>query len=83
MTLSRIAPQTLTDQPLPRTGKHGIYLYGWWQLPSGAVVEVRKITGESNPECVVRRLNADAEMEPGEFVLRLSFLAKHGKQVTK
>ncbi|WP_213956310.1 hypothetical protein [Variovorax sp. dw_954] len=56
-------------------------LYQWWELPSGQCVELRRIVGHHNPEAVVRNVNADGEMAPGEYVLTLRFLVTHGRKV--
>lgn len=77
------AVRTITaEQPLhvPRM-HHGAELYQWWKLPSGQVVELRRIVGQHTPECVVRNINADGEMAPGEYVLTLRFLVAHGRRV--
>ena len=68
------------DQPAPGP-RAQVELYQWWSLPSGQVVELRRIAGQQNPECTVRNINAEGEMAPGEYVLTLRFLVKHGKKV--
>jgi hypothetical protein len=60
-----------------------VLLYTWFLLPSGRMVEVRKITGDHKPVVVVRYVNDNGELAHGEFVLLLSFLVQHGKAVAK
>jgi hypothetical protein len=69
-----------TNQPLFEQ-RPAVTLYSWWRLPSGQVVELRRITGQHNPEVTVRNINEDGEMAAGEYVLTLRFLATHGKRV--
>lgn len=72
------------DQPPPAeipTRRPELLLYTWWQLPSGQVVELRKIVGEHNPEVVVRNVNDDGEMAAGEYCLTLRFLVTRAKRV--
>lgn len=67
----------------------------WFLMPSGKTVEVcrveccevvrldargRRMTVEEH-EVVLRYLNNDGAMAPGEFLLALDFLLKHGKHV--
>jgi hypothetical protein len=66
--------------PGPRPSKP-IERYSWWLLPSGQLIEVRKIEGEHQPEVVVRNINENSEMAPGEYKLRMAFLVRFGKQV--
>lgn len=70
------------DQPpaFPRI-QHNATLYQWWRLPSGQIVELRKIEGQRAPECTVRNVNEDGELAPGEYVLTLRFLVTHGRKV--
>jgi len=56
-------------------------LFDWWQLPSGKLISIRKITGVSRPELTVRYINDDGAMEPGEFFISMAFLAAHGKRI--
>lgn len=73
-----------SEQPLPMPRQqHGLELYQWWRLPSGQVVEVRRIEGVSAPECVVRNLNDDGEMASGEYSLTLRFLVTRAKRVKR
>lgn len=72
------ALKVIPVEPGPR---QPLTVYSWWTLPSGQVVEVRKIEGEHQPEVVVRNINENSELAPGEYRLRLSFLVRHGKQV--
>ncbi|WP_017760682.1 hypothetical protein [Pseudacidovorax intermedius] len=72
------------DQPPPAeipTQRPVLMLYSWWKLPSGQVVELRKISGEHNPEVVVRNVNSDGEMAQGEYNLSLRFLVTRAKRV--
>jgi hypothetical protein len=70
------------DQPTPiQRVQHQASLYQWWKLPSGQVVELRRIVGQHNPEVVVRNVNENGEMAPGEYVLTLRFLVNHGQKV--
>lgn len=72
------------EQPMPMPRQqHGLELYQWWKLPSGQVVEVRRIVGTSAPECVVRNLNDDGEMASGEYNLTLRFLVTRAKKVKR
>jgi len=67
----------LLDQPLPTevpTHRPDVSLYSWWKLPSGQVVELRRILGTHAPEVVVRNVNDDGEMAAGEYNLTLRFL---------
>jgi hypothetical protein len=66
--------------PRPRPA-WSIERYSWWTLPSGQLIEVRRIEGEHQPEVVVRNINENSEMAPGEYRLRLAFLVRFGKQV--
>lgn len=77
--------RTITcEQPLPTPRQqHGLALYQWWKLPSGQVVEVRRILGTSAPECVVRNVNEDGEMAAGEYCLTLRFLVTRAKKVKR
>jgi len=76
--LTTRAPQVIAVEPGVRSA---LQLYQWWTLPSGQVVEVRKIEGEHQPEVVVRNINENSEMAPGEYKLRLTFLVRFCKQV--
>lgn len=67
---------------MPRM-QHGADLYQWWRLPSNQIVEIRRIAGAANPECVVRNINADGEMSHGEYALSLRFIVLYGEQVKK
>lgn len=72
------------DQPPPAeipARRPQLSLYDWWLLPSGQIVELRKISGEHNPEVVVRNVNSDGEMAPGEYCLTLRFLVTRAKRV--
>lgn len=70
------------EQPLPiPRQQHHAGLYQWWKLPSGQVVELRRITGQRNPEVIVRNINQDGEMAPGEYSLTLRFLVNHAQKV--
>lgn len=61
-----------------------LQMYGWWRLASGAIVELRRFqTEEGQAQVVVRTINEDGEMSPGEFVLTLRFLRMHGKPVMR
>lgn len=61
-----------------------VEIYSWWRLASGNIVELRRFqTVEGQPQCVVRDVNADGEMAPGEYVLTLRFLRAHGKPVMR
>lgn len=65
----------------------------WLKLPSGKVVEVRRLNlvrmprkdGDKGPrlatEVTLRFLNADGAMAPGEFALSLTFINTHCKRV--
>lgn len=53
----------------------------WFRLPSGKVVEVCGTKGPRHVEVVLRYLDDDGAMAPGEFQLSLEFLLKHGKRV--
>ena len=76
------ARRIISDQPLPaRRVQQRAELYQWWELPSGQVVELRRIAGQHAPECTVRNVNADGEMAAGEYVLTLRFLVTYGKKV--
>ncbi|CAN7472595.1 hypothetical protein LJR130_003819 [Variovorax sp. LjRoot130] len=68
------------DQPAPGP-RPQVSLYQWWKLPSGQVVELRRIAGQHNPEVTVRNVNENGEMAPGEYVLTLRFLVNHGQKV--
>lgn len=73
-----------TEQPIPiPRQQHGLDLYQWWKLPSGQVVEVRRIVGAGTPECVVRNVNTDGEMAAGEYSLTLRFLVTRAKKVKR
>ena len=74
--------QVTVDQPEFEI-RPPVTLYSWWCLPSGQGVDVRRITGQHNPEVVVRNVNDDGEMAAGEYVLTLPFLVKHGRRVVK
>lgn len=50
------------------------YLFRRFSLPSGKLVEVRRIHDGDKPEVAVREVNDDDELAPGEFNLTLSFL---------
>ncbi len=67
--------------PVERGPRGSMELYSWWTLPSGQVVEVRRIVGEHHPEVVVRNVNENSELAAGEYSLALTFLVRHGKQV--
>ncbi|MET3514329.1 desulfoferrodoxin (superoxide reductase-like protein) [Pseudacidovorax sp. 1753] len=72
------------DQPPPSEIPHArppLHLYDWWLLPSGQIVELRKISGEHNPEVVVRNINSDGEMAAGEYCLSLRFLVTRATRV--
>ncbi|WP_225784691.1 hypothetical protein [Xenophilus sp. Marseille-Q4582] len=75
------------DQPLPAEiparAAQPISLYSWFRLPSGQIVELRKITGDRNPEVVVRNVNFDGEMAAGEYSLTLRFLRTRCELVAK
>ncbi len=68
----------LLDQPLPtEVPTHrpdDVILYGWYEMPSGQIAELRRIVGTHNPEVVVRYVNSDGEMAPGEHHHTLRFL---------
>lgn len=53
----------------------------WLQLPSGRMIEVRKVIGDSNPDVEVRYLDEDGTRATGSFFLRLSFLLANGRKV--
>ncbi|MNX93674.1 hypothetical protein D3C86_1258690 [compost metagenome] len=67
--------------PLEPGPRQSLTMYSWWTLPSGQIVEARRIVGEHHPEVVVRNVNKDGELAPGEYQLTLTFLVRHGKQV--
>lgn len=70
------------DQPAPGL-RPQVGLYQWWKLPSGQIVELRRIVGQHNPEVVVRNVNENGEMAPGEYQLALRFLVNHGQKVKR
>jgi hypothetical protein len=53
----------------------------WFKLPRGKVAEVCMVKTGHRPEVVLRYLDNDGAMAPGEFVLTLEFLLKHGARV--
>lgn len=68
----------------------------WWRLPSGQVVEIRRVrmldlplpvdaapgtTPAEFAEAVIRYLNNDGAMAPGEFHLSCAFLTKRATRV--
>lgn len=58
-----------------------IKINDWIKLPSGRVVEVRRIVGDHHPDAEVRYLNEDGAMAAGCFTVKLAFLAAHGERV--
>lgn len=58
-------------------------LYKRFRMPSGKLLEVRRVQEGERPEVVVREVNDDDELSPGEFVLSLRFLLGHGKEVPR
>lgn len=58
-----------------------IRLFDWWELPSGRLVSIRKITGVSRPELTVRYIDENGAMLPGEFFISMAFLAAHGQRI--
>ena len=61
----------------------GQYLYKRFVLPSHKMVEVRKVEEGQRPECVVREVNDDNELSPGEFNLTLQFLLTQAREVRR
>ncbi|GHC72804.1 hypothetical protein GCM10007320_08930 [Pseudorhodoferax aquiterrae] len=58
------------------------YLYKRFEFPwNGKTVEVRRITDGLRPEAVVREVNQDNELSPGEYNLRLEFLLQRARAV--
>jgi hypothetical protein len=57
------------------------YLYKRFLLPSGKMIEVRKVQDGTRPECVVREVNTDDQLSQGEYNLRLDFLLQRAKAV--
>jgi len=53
----------------------------WFVMPSGRVAEVRRILDGDTPEVVIRYLDGNGAMSPGEYPMRQDFLIKHGKPV--
>lgn len=56
------------------------HIYKRFILPSGKVVEVRRIEQGSNPEAVVREVNENDQLAPREDTLTLRFLLTHCKK---
>ena len=60
------------------------YLYKRFALPkTGKLIEVRKVEEGQRPEVVVREVNDDDELSPGEYNFTLEFLLKHGREVRR
>lgn len=59
------------------------FLYRRFTLPSKMLIEVRRVEEGAHPEVVVREVNDDDELSPGEFNLKLEFVAKYGKEVRR
>lgn len=53
----------------------------WLRLPSGHIVEVCKIMGESSPDVSLRYLDDDGVMATGDFIVKLSWLVANSKNV--
>ena len=53
----------------------------WFRLPSAKLVQVCAINGDRHPEVVLRYLDAEGAMAPGEFQLSLQFMLKHTRRV--
>ena len=56
------------------------HIYKPFILPSGKVVEVRRIEQGTNPEAVVREVNENDQLAPREDTLTLRFLLTHCKK---
>lgn len=56
------------------------YMYKRFILPTGKVVEVRRVERGHNPEVVVREVNEHDQLAPRDDTLTLSFLLKHCKR---
>lgn len=59
----------------------GQHLYQRFRLPSGKLVEVRKVADGNRPEVIVREVNGDNELSAHEFYLRLDFLLQRATPV--
>lgn len=57
------------------------YLYTRWLMPSKKMIEVRRIENGARPEVVVREVNGDNQLCPGEYNHTLQFLLAHGQRV--
>lgn len=58
-------------------------LYKRFRMPSGKLLEVRRVEEGAHPEVVVREVNDDDELSPGEFNLSLRFILAHGREVRR
>lgn len=56
------------------------HMYKRFILPSGKVVEVRRVEQGANPEAVVREVNENDQLAPREDTLTLRFLLNHCKK---
>lgn len=73
-------------QLIPQGLVPSVAVYSWWRLPSGKVVEIRRIVNDGpvkgrGVECVVRDVGEDGELAPGEYSLTLRFLCMHASPV--
>ena len=60
-------------------------IYSFFQLPSGKLVQVRKVSKlepeDTQPAALVRYVNDDGELSPGEFHLSVRFLMQKARKV--
>lgn len=56
------------------------YMYKRFILPTGKVVEVRRVEQGHNPEVVVREVNEHDQLAPRDDKLTLRFLLNHCKK---
>jgi hypothetical protein len=58
-------------------------LYKRFRMPSGNLLEVRRVTDGAHPEVVVRKVDENDKLSPGEFNLTLRFLLAYGREVRR
>lgn len=57
------------------------HLYKCLRMPSGKLLSIRRIKDGFMPEVVVKEVDEDGQMSCFEYIVRLDFVLKYGREV--